>query len=112
MADVVEVSSRGARSLAAAERSLEAWRTEAKARSGVSVRAKLLVGQPVVELLRFAHDSACALLVVGTHGRSGLSRLVLGSVAESVIRAAPCPVVVAHAQAPAEEREDTQELML
>jgi nucleotide-binding universal stress UspA family protein len=47
-----------------------------------------------VEIAQLASDVAADLLVVGTHGRTGLERLILGSVAESVVRHAPCPVLV------------------
>lgn len=60
-------------------------------------------------LVRYAEEVEADLLVMGTHGRSGVSRLMLGSVAEEVVRHAPCPVltvphraprVVPHASAP------------
>jgi nucleotide-binding universal stress UspA family protein len=41
-----------------------------------------------------AHEWRAALIVLGTHGRSGVTRLLLGSTAEAVLRHAPCPVVV------------------
>jgi nucleotide-binding universal stress UspA family protein len=44
-------------------------------------------------ILRWAQEHAPDLIVVGTHGRRGLRRLVMGSVAEHVVRAAPCPVM-------------------
>lgn len=44
-------------------------------------------------ILKVARESGCDLIVMGTHGRTGLSRLLLGSVAEEVIRQAPCPVL-------------------
>jgi glycine betaine transporter len=48
-------------------------------------------------ILHDARSWAADLIVMGTHGRSGISRLVLGSVAETVIRHAHCPVVAVHA---------------
>jgi nucleotide-binding universal stress UspA family protein len=50
-----------------------------------------------------ARDHGCDLIVMGTHGRSGVSRLVLGSVAEEVLRKAPCPVLAVKAPAAAAE---------
>jgi nucleotide-binding universal stress UspA family protein len=50
-------------------------------------------GEPVPEILRVAEDRHCDLIVLGTHGRRGVGRLLLGSVAEQVIRRAPCPVL-------------------
>jgi nucleotide-binding universal stress UspA family protein len=54
----------------------------------------VLLGDPAAELARFVAEEGCDLLVVGTHGRTGLSRLLLGSVAERVLRHAPVPVLV------------------
>jgi nucleotide-binding universal stress UspA family protein len=48
---------------------------------------------PADGILRYAREHDVDLIVMGTHGRAGAARLVLGSVAESVLRAAPCPVV-------------------
>jgi nucleotide-binding universal stress UspA family protein len=45
------------------------------------------------EILRVAAKEKCDLIVMGTHGRTGLSRLLMGSVAEVVVRRAPCPVL-------------------
>jgi nucleotide-binding universal stress UspA family protein len=58
----------------------------------VSVHVR--VGDCVEELLELARTSDAKLVVVGTHGRSGVRRLVLGSVAESVMRSALCPVLI------------------
>jgi universal stress protein A len=77
-----------------AEETLEIWRSDAEARAAVPVRACVLLGDPAGELARFVSNHACDLIVVGTHGRTGLSRLLLGSVAESVLRRAPVPVLV------------------
>ena len=60
----------------------------------VSVSAQIAEGAPVAEIERLAAESEPALIVIGSHGRTGLSRLVLGSVAEGVVRSAPVPVVV------------------
>ena len=45
-------------------------------------------------ILEAANDVGADLIVIGTHGRSGVARVLLGSVAEAVVRTAPCPVVV------------------
>jgi nucleotide-binding universal stress UspA family protein len=60
---------------------------------GVSVEHRLTPGDPVEEILKTARETGCALIVMGTQGRSGLTRLLMGSVAEQVVRRAPCPVV-------------------
>jgi nucleotide-binding universal stress UspA family protein len=51
------------------------------------------VGQPYMEILAYAKDREVDLIVVGTHGRGGLEHFLLGSVAERVVRASPCPVL-------------------
>lgn len=50
-------------------------------------------GAPYVEIVRYAADKQIDLIVMGTHGRSGLPHVLLGSVAEKVVRKAPCPVL-------------------
>ncbi|MBY0588092.1 universal stress protein [bacterium] len=54
-------------------------------------------GVPFREVDNYAREVAIDLLVLGTHGRTGLSHLLLGSVAERVLRSAPCPVLTVHA---------------
>jgi nucleotide-binding universal stress UspA family protein len=61
---------------------------------GLSDVAQVIVdGTPWREIVRLAADCACDLIVMGTHGRGGLKHLLLGSVAEHVVRRAPCPVL-------------------
>jgi nucleotide-binding universal stress UspA family protein len=57
------------------------------------VEHRLVGGEPAEEIVRLAGELKCDLIVLGTHGRTGLPRLVLGSVAEQVVRKAPCPVL-------------------
>lgn len=59
----------------------------------VSVERLLVEGEPSVAIIRVAKEKNCDLIVLGTHGRTGLKRLLLGSVAEKVLRGAPCPVL-------------------
>ncbi len=54
---------------------------------------KLVEGDPATEILRVAAEADCDLIVMGTHGWTGLRRLLMGSVAETVVRKAPCPVL-------------------
>ena len=65
----------------------------AAADAGVEVDIVVEVGQPAAQILRLAQEHSAGLLVLGTHGASGFERLVLGSVAERVLRRAACPVV-------------------
>jgi nucleotide-binding universal stress UspA family protein len=59
----------------------------------VLVEHKLIEGDPATEILRTAREAICDLVVMGTHGYTGLSRLLMGSVAEQVLRKASCPVL-------------------
>jgi nucleotide-binding universal stress UspA family protein len=63
--------------------------------SEVPVEHQLVPGQPVDAILNAAHEHRADLIVMGTHGRRGVSRLLLGSVAEQVLRRADCPVLLA-----------------
>ena len=63
-------------------------------KAGVGVSTRLLEGAPFVEIVRAARSEQADLIVMGTHGRSGLRHALLGSVAEKVVRKAPCPVLV------------------
>jgi len=61
--------------------------------TGVTVRTQITEGNPAAEIVRHAAGHDIDLVVMGTHGRSGFDRLTLGSVAEKVLRKAPCPVL-------------------
>ena len=66
----------------------------AKAKAaGVRARGFLLEGVPHEQIVRIAKSRRADLVVMGTHGRSGLAKLFLGSVAGRVVAAAPCPVL-------------------
>jgi nucleotide-binding universal stress UspA family protein len=67
---------------------------------------RLLTGDPAEEIVRFADEARCELIVMGTHGRTGFKRLLMGSVAEAVIRRAKCPVLTYRAP----RRSPTKEL--
>jgi nucleotide-binding universal stress UspA family protein len=62
--------------------------------AGVGCETAALEGNDHVEIVRYAKDTGAYLVVMGTHGRSGLAHAVLGSVAERVLHRAPCPVLV------------------
>ena len=68
---------------------------------GVKVNPKVVEGSPAKMIVDEAEDHD--LVVMGTLGRTGISKLLLGSVAERVVRFAPCPVLVVRAEAPAED---------
>jgi universal stress protein A len=55
---------------------------------------KLTMGDPAAEIVRIAEEEKADMVVLGTHGRTGMSRLLMGSVAEAVVRRSPAPVLV------------------
>lgn len=61
---------------------------------GLDVETVILEGHPADEILQVAEDRGVDIIVMGTVGRSGITRLLMGSVAEKVTRHAPCPVLV------------------
>jgi nucleotide-binding universal stress UspA family protein len=69
--------------------------------SAVRVEYLLEEGKPAEEILRVARAEKCDLVLMATRGRTGLNRLLLGSVAEEVLRQAPCPVLTHSAPVPA-----------
>jgi len=66
-------------------------------------RREVRVGETYQRIVEYAEQEGIDLIVMGTHGRTGVSRLLMGSVAENVVRHAPCPVLLARAQAASEE---------
>ncbi|MFB6256730.1 MAG: universal stress protein [Haloplanus sp.] len=60
--------------------------------AAVPVETVVMEGKPSREIVRYAESEDCDLVVMGTHGRGGIDRLLLGSVVESVIRASSIPV--------------------
>jgi nucleotide-binding universal stress UspA family protein len=83
----IEASSR-----AFGQRQLAALVARAR-KAGVRARSLVLVGHAHEQILRAARSGRADMIVMGTHGRSGLARLFLGSVAGRVVSAARCPVI-------------------
>lgn len=79
-------------SRAAAEKCL-AGVLDPKWSAGRTVIQAVLEGSPKVEIIRYARKQDIDLIVLSTHGRTGLAHVIMGSVAESVVRTAPCPVL-------------------
>jgi nucleotide-binding universal stress UspA family protein len=86
---------------------LEEWQSQARARMATLVpvedrplvRICVVVGSPFFEIVRYAKEQQIDLVVIGTHGRGAIGHMLLGSVAERVVRKAPCPVLtVRHPQ--------------
>ena len=61
--------------------------------TGLQIQHRLVLGDAATEILRFAGEIKADLIVMGTHGLTGVSRLLMGSVAEQIVRRAPCPVL-------------------
>ena len=74
------------------EDQLEQWAAAARG-AGRKVQTVLRVGVPYREIVAAARDEGVDLIILGTHGRGGMDRVLLGSVADRVIRMAPCPVL-------------------
>jgi nucleotide-binding universal stress UspA family protein len=65
---------------------------------GVEVSSEVRFGHPANEIISYAHDIQADLIAMCTHGRSGLARWTYGSVADRVLRAAECPVLLVRAK--------------
>ena len=63
------------------------------AETDLDVETAVAEGSPSKEIIRYAEDNGCDLIVMGTHGRGGIDRLLLGSVAEKVVRGSSVPVL-------------------
>lgn len=79
--------------MAGVEKKLESVRHELLAANVMQVKTLVLQGTPYVEIVRVAKAEGYDLIVMGTHGRAGISHVLLGSVAERVVRKAHCPVL-------------------
>ncbi|MEF8809008.1 universal stress protein [Natronomonas sp.] len=83
--------------LAAAEERAEtvlAGAKDAAADAGVDVTTESTVGRPARAIVDYADEQEIDHIVIGSHGRDGISRVLLGSVAETVVRRSPVPVTV------------------
>ena len=78
------------------ERKLQAVRPTDPA---VPYQHRLVIGPPASSILQVAEEEGVDMIVMSTHGRTGLSRLLMGSVAEEVVRKAKCPVLTVKAAA-------------
>lgn len=67
-------------------------------RAGVKVSSIVLLGDPARSIIDFANDASVSLIVMSTHGRSGLGRWVMGSVADKVVRSSGKPVLLCRHQ--------------
>jgi len=64
------------------------------AQAGIAVETRIVTGLPFEEIVRVGRELPADIIIMGTHGRTGVSHALLGSVAENVVRNSPCPVLV------------------
>ncbi|MBA4032921.1 MAG: universal stress protein [Planctomyces sp.] len=84
--------------IAAAQEHLESI-VPATSAEGLKVVRAVRSGVAFLEVLQYAEDQAIDLIVLGTHGRTGLAHVLLGSTAERITRKSPCPVLTVRPQA-------------
>jgi len=97
---------------------MHAWVTEAEAYltgirlplSDVPFHTQVLVGAPPEMIVATASNMSADLIVMSTHGRSGLTRLLYGSVAEAVLRGSPVPVLLVPNRVPERRADDDRAL--
>ena len=83
--------------LAECEKHLAASKKDAEAAGIAHAQTQQLQGIPATEIVEFAKKHGFDLIVMGTHGRTGLQHVMIGSVAEKVVRRAPCAVLTVRA---------------
>src|SRR5262249_42407548 len=83
---------------------LAEWKKEVVVRGVHVVHTQRTIGLPHDEILKIAEEGSYGLIVIGTPGRTGLDHLLIGSVAERVVRRAPCPVLTVRPRAAREKK--------
>jgi len=89
-----ELSSEIEHRIQESQKYLDKMAAEAK---GAKIQVMVVEGKPFVEIIRLAKEQGADLIVLGTHGRSGLAHILIGSTAEKVVRKATCPVLTIRA---------------
>ncbi len=79
--------------LHSAQEQMNRWKTERFAAAKRPVTAEVTVGRPFFEIIQYAKARSIDLIIMGTHGRGGLTHVLMGSVTEKVVRKSPCPVL-------------------
>lgn len=92
-----------------AETALEKFEERARAAGVSPVETAIAHGTPATEIVRYADDNDVDLVAMGTHGRGGIERYLLGSVTERVLRTSPVPVLTVRAPEPPPETESETE---
>lgn len=94
---VIRTTDTIAQLLSQTSNNLAAARTAATEAGARNVETVVVEGNPAAEIVRIAAERKIDLIVMGSHGRGGISRAILGSVADKVMRTAHCPVmIIAH----------------
>ena len=75
------------------EKMVRSEKADAERAGVLRVDAELVEGVPATEIVRYAKDKGCDLIVMGTHGRTGITHALMGSIAEKVVRTSECPVL-------------------
>lgn len=104
-----EISRYGELAKAAAEKRMPAFLQNVKF-GGVDFETQVVIGRPVDAICFAAQEKGADLIVTATHGRTGLSHILIGSTAEVVVRHAPCPVLVVPSH-PVERRKRLQSIL-
>ena len=99
---MVDLAKMEAEIIADAEKKLQELVAK-KGKSTVAVATQAVLGDPFWEICTAAEQNHADLIVMGSHGRTGLAHILLGSVAERVVRHTPCPVLVARLPRPAKK---------
>jgi nucleotide-binding universal stress UspA family protein len=93
----VELMAEGGIPISSLDADTDSWKRELTkalpADPNIPCEHHVLVGSPATEIVKFAKETQADLIVMSTHGRRGLSHLLMGSVAEAVVRRAHCPVL-------------------
>jgi nucleotide-binding universal stress UspA family protein len=93
MAEPMPAAELGERMEETAARDLPAF-SKSEEFMGLEVEDLMAHGEPAAEIVRVADERGAGLIVISSHGRTGLGRILFGSTAESVVRHARCPVLV------------------
>lgn len=79
--------------LQSAKEQMSRWKTEQFASARRPVVAEVTIGRPFFEIINYAKTREIDLIIMGTHGRGGLTHVLMGSVTEKVVRKSPVPVL-------------------